>query len=142
MDSRDQVGKREQTVINEQLVRISLWISVPFNFLAAYAVLLPGSALGQLIGLPPDVPLIYAALLSFMVGAFGCVYAWLASRPLMNKPVLAIGAIGKTGVFVIALALWLMGEGPGGVVFVATGDLAFATLWVMWLTSSSGTAIR
>jgi glucan phosphoethanolaminetransferase (alkaline phosphatase superfamily) len=120
-------------MINEKLVRATLWIAVPFNFTAAYALLLPGSMLGQLFGLPPEVPLVYPALLSFLVFGFGVVYMWLAVQRSIDRPLLAVLALGKAGVFIIVLALWLMGEGPGRGVLVATGDLVFAVIWGHWL---------
>ena len=123
-------------MVNEKWIRATLWISVPFNFAAAWALLVPGSWLGGLIGLPVDVPLIYAALLSFMIFGFGCVYAWLALRSDIDKSVLAIGAIGKAGVFVVCFSLWFLGEVAGTGVLVASGDLTFAAIWGLWLIRS------
>jgi hypothetical protein len=118
-------------------VRATLWMSFPFNLIAAYMLAVPASALGQFIGFPVSVPLIYSILLSFMVAAFGFVYAWLAMQPQIDRPLLTVSSIGKSGVFVILLVLWLTGNAPGRGVFLASGDLAFATLWFWWLLTSS-----
>jgi hypothetical protein len=125
-----------------RLVRYSLWASVPFNVLAAYMLAFPASALGQLAGLPQSVPAIHAGLLSFIVLLFGGVYAWLASRPEIDRPLLAIGAIGKSGVFAVTLVVWLAGASSGRTVLLASGDLAFASLWAWWLVSRSSTSDR
>lgn len=116
-------------------IRATLWVSCPFNLIAAYILAFPSSAMGQVVGLPATVPALYAALTSFLVVLFGVVYAWLATRPRIDRPLLAVSAIGKTGVFVIAFMLWLAGSGSGGVVFLASGDLALALLWFGWLKS-------
>jgi len=116
-----------------QLIRNSLWASAPFNMLAAYVLAFPSSALGRLVELPADVPLAYAALLSFMVLLFGAVYAWLASQPEIDRPLVAVAAIGKAGVFAIAVMLWLSDNGSGRMVLLACGDLGFASLWLSWL---------
>jgi hypothetical protein len=45
----------------DKIVRGALWTSVPFNLVAAALFAFPGSAVGQLVGLPADVPRIYSA---------------------------------------------------------------------------------
>ena len=120
-------------MITEQWVRGTLWLSFPFNLIAAYGLFLPASFVGQLIGLPTEVPLAYAALLSYMVLVFGFVYAWLATNAVINKPLLFVGCVGKGGVFLITGVLCLLGAAPGAAVLVASGDLAFATIWGLWL---------
>jgi len=118
-----------------QAVRYTLWASAPFNLLAAYMVLLPSSSLGRLVGMPPSPPLVYSALLATMIALFGLAYAWLATQPEIDRPLVGLAAIAKTMVFVIALLLWLADRGPGGLVLVACADLAFASLWGWWLLS-------
>lgn len=121
-----------------RLVRFTLWLSFPFNLLAAYMIAFPASAPGQLIGLPAVVPPVYTALLSFMVLGFGLAYAWLAMQASIHRPLLAFGAMGKAGVFVILFALWLAGRSSGRVVLLASGDLAFASVWFWWLSGMAG----
>ena len=60
---------------DDSWVRVTLWISFPFNLGAAYILAFPSSAMGQLAGLPTHVPAIYAALTSFLVALFGAAYA-------------------------------------------------------------------
>ena len=121
-----------------QVVRTSLWISFPFNLGAAYALALPSSQLGRLLGLSESVDPLYSALCAFLIGMFGFAYAWLALQPKLDQPLLCLGAIGKTGVFVLAVVLWLSQVASGAIVVVASGDVAFALLWFWWLVWSKG----
>lgn len=121
---------------DERWIRATLWVSFPFNLVAAYILAFPSSALGQLVGLPATVPALYAALTAFLVTLFGVVYAWLASRPRIDRPLVSVSAIAKTGVFVIALVLWLGGHSSGRVVLLASGDLALACIWFRWLLAA------
>ena len=124
--------------MDEKWLRATLWVSFPFNLVAAYILAFPSSAPGQLVGLPATVPALYAALTSFLVALFGVVYAWLAIRPRINRPLVAVSAIGKTGVFGIACVLWIAGSGAGRVVLLASGDLALAFVWFWWLIAATG----
>lgn len=122
-----------RTVATPAAVRAALWLSVPFNLLAAYALAVPASSLGSLIGLPADVPRLYALVLAFLIGQFGCTYAWLASQAELHRPLIAFSAIGKSGVFLIVLLLWIGGAAPGTLLLPACGDLLLALLWFRWL---------
>ncbi len=64
---------------------------------------------------------------------FGGSYAWLALQPAINRPLLAFGAIGKTGAFLLVAVLWLAGQAPARGVLAITGDLIFACLFFAWL---------
>lgn len=121
--------------MTEMTIRGSLWLACPFNLMAAIVFAFPSSAVGQQLGLPGHVHPLYSLLVALFVGLFGLVYAWLARRPTIDQPLLALGSIGKLGAFLIAGFLWLAGVVPGVVAFVALGDLAFATLWLRWLLS-------
>jgi hypothetical protein len=121
--------------MSERLTRFSLWLAFVFNLLAAAVFATPASALGQLLGLPASVSPIYSVMVAFFVALFGCAYAWLARRPSIDRPLLALGCIGKTGAFVIATSLWARGEVSSLLFVVALGDLAFAAAWFAWLRS-------
>jgi len=119
------------------LIRSSLWLTCPFNFGAGLTFAFPASPPGQLIGLPAEVPAIYAAASGFLICLLGGMYAWMALQTEINRPMLYVGAIGKAGVFILVAALWSVGSAPLMLVFVASGDLAFATLWFWWLLAGS-----
>jgi uncharacterized membrane protein YozB (DUF420 family) len=126
-------------VNRDSLIRKVLWTTVFCNVLAASAFAFPAS-LGQLAGLPVPVAPIYSMLLTFFVLLFAAAYAWLARQPQIDRPMLAMSAAGKAGVFFIAVALWMVGEGPGLLIPGAVGDFVFAALFVWWLRG--GTASR
>jgi hypothetical protein len=114
-------------------MRGALWSSVVFNFGGALLFAFPSSPLGQAAGLPTPVPPIYGALLAFFVLLFGGSYAWLALQPNIDRPLVALAAIGKGGVFGLIVVFWLRGEAPGGGVLAATGDLVLAGIFAWWL---------
>lgn len=124
-------------MLTEKWVRNTLWISFPFNLIAAGAVLWPHSLPGQLFGIPTDAPLAVAVLLAWLIGLFGFVYAWLARQAVMNRGMLGAASVAKAGVFFIMLALWLMNEASGRMLIASFGDLALAMLWGGWLLKSN-----
>lgn len=119
-----------------RFIRRLLWIAAVFNLGGALMFAFPAGPIGQLAGLPADVPLIYRALLTLFVLLFGGTYAWLAAQAQINRPLLALGAIGKFSAFLCVLALWLAGESRLVSVAVISGDLVFAGLFARWLWSS------
>lgn len=120
----------------ENWVRKTLWLSAPFNFIAAYGLWQPGSVIGQLLQAPTEVPVIYAALLGYIIALFGIFYAYMAQQKTISRPLLLAGASGKAGVFVILGWLWAAGQAPLLMFLVSWGDLAFASIWGAWLWQS------
>jgi hypothetical protein len=123
------------------IVRWSLALACAFNLLAAIVFAFPSSEAGRQLGLPADVSPLYAALVALFVALFGGAYGWLARRPAIDRPLLALGAIGKLGAFIVASCLWLAAAVPGVVVVLASGDLAFAGLWFHWLHATRRQAV-
>jgi hypothetical protein len=117
----------------DKFIRGVLWASAVFNLAGAMLFAFPESAISQFAGLPVPVPTFYAALLAEFIILFGGSYAWLALQPSINRPLLAFGAIGKTGAFLLVAVLWLVGEAPARGVLAITGDLIFACLFFGWL---------
>ncbi|MGH9677330.1 MAG: hypothetical protein ACRD36_09535, partial [Candidatus Acidiferrum sp.] len=60
-------------------------------------------------------------------------YAWLALQPRIDRPLVAMSAIGKAAAFSIIFMLWLIGEASGRGVLAAVGDLVFAGIFAWWL---------
>lgn len=116
----------------DRLMRRLLWASVPLNAAAALAFAFPAS-LGRIADLPVSVPPVYGGLVAFFVALFGGAYAWLALQPAIDRPLVALAAIGKAGVFVLVLALWLAGAASGRFVLLMTADLVLAALFARWL---------
>ena len=104
-----------------------------FNLVAASLFVFPTSQLGQLVGMPVSAPPMYSAMLAWFVVLFGGAYAWLACQTNIDRTIVALAALGKTGVFSIILACWLSDVVVGTAVLGATGDLVFATIFAWWL---------
>ena len=118
----------------ESFIRRVLWISAVFNLSGALLFAFP-SSVGQLIGLPVPVPPVYSALLVLFILLFGASYAWLASQPIIVRPMVALAAFGKAGAFAATFACWVAGAVPALVVAAMSGDLALAALFAWWLLS-------
>src|ERR1044071_1989517 len=99
-------------MISTDRLRPILWASAAFNVFGAYLLAFPAAPLGQLAGLPLDVPLPYRALAAAFVLEFGAAYAWLAVQPQPNRPLLVLGAAGKAIAFFLIFAIWLSGQIP------------------------------
>jgi hypothetical protein len=123
-------------VNRDAFIRKVLWATVFYNLAGALAFAFPAS-IGQLAGLPLPVAPIYSVLLAIFVLLFGAAYLWLALQPTIDRPLIGFAALGKASVFVAAIVLWLLGEGPGLFVPGATGDLIFAALFSWWLRTGS-----
>ena len=126
--------------MSESFIRATLWLACPFNLLAAYIVAMPGGWLGQLYGLPPDVPALYAALAAMFIALFGGAYLWLAVSETLHRPLLGLGAVGKLLAFLLASGLWAVDAAPPAIALTSIGDLAFALLWLGWLRRPAATA--
>jgi hypothetical protein len=124
---------RDHGLVRDNILRRALWASVPFNVGGGLVIAFPSSAVGRLAGLPPDVPAVYRFALALFVLLFGGVYAWLAMQPRFDRPMVALGALGKGGFFALMLALWFAGDASGRATLAATGDLGFAAVFTWWL---------
>jgi hypothetical protein len=118
----------------DTFMRRVLWFSAAFNLSGAAIMAFPSSALGQWLALPSSVPPLYSAYVAYFVALFAGAYAWLACRPVIDRPIIALAAIGKAGIFFITLFLWLMGEAAGRGVVAVVGDLILAVIYVWWLS--------
>lgn len=120
-------------MISTRLLRLALWTTAPANFAVAALLLVPGSAAGRLLGLPAQVPMLYAALLALFVALFGATYVWLALQAEISRPLLALGALGKFLAFLITAALWAQGLAPDPWAALFIGDLLLAAVFAAWL---------
>jgi hypothetical protein len=81
-------------------------------------------------------------LLAVFVSVFGGAYAWLARRPVIDRPLVLVAALCKAGVFAVVFACWLAGELNVRGALVAGVDLAFAAIFGWWLMESSAPQAR
>jgi len=113
------------------IMRRALAIGAVFNFAAAAMILFPHS-IGRFADVPLSAPRFYSWLLALFIALFGCVYAWLARRPVIDRPLVGLAIIGKTGVFLVALACLVTGDITARTFATAVGDLAFAAAFLWW----------
>ena len=119
----------------EGVVRISLWVTAPANLAAATAFAFPSSLPGSMLQFPPTHPF-YALFSGAMVALFGVAYAWLALQPVINRPLLLVGACGKLLAVLISGSLFLGGDLSGVTALVISGDLVFVALWATFLVGN------
>ncbi|MEH6519231.1 MAG: hypothetical protein V7742_21335 [Halioglobus sp.] len=127
-------------MIQQKGINVTLWLSVVFNFMAAYLMAFPSSLSSQLVELPQNVPLLYSNLISFVIVFFGVIYAWLAMQPNLEKHLLFIGGIGKILFFLVVFLTYLFGHVSANFTALTIGDLIFGSLWLWWLYSNRFTA--
>jgi hypothetical protein len=121
----------------DRVIRAALWASVALNLLGV-AVFLP-PALGQPSGmLPVMAPRFYAGQVGITIALFCGVYAWLARQPVIDRPLVVVGALGKLGFFLLFVAYWAAGDVPAGSVAQATPDLVLAAIFLWWAFARRG----
>ena len=113
-------------------LRLTLWMSVVFNFGVALIALMPKTAVGQFFGLPSDLDPVFMVMTAWFIFVFGLAYAWIARQEEINKPLLMMGIVGKTGVFVLAVILLIRGDMNVPLFLAPCTDLVFASLWFWW----------
>jgi hypothetical protein len=122
------------------IVRGALAVSTPFNLAAAFVFAFPGSALGQLQGLPSDAPALYRALVALFLVLFAGAYAWLSVQKQISRPLLALGAIGKAVAFLTFMSLALANLCPARLALGSIGDAVLASIFAWWLLASRQSA--
>jgi hypothetical protein len=120
----------------DRLIRRALAASAVFNLGGAVLFAFPDSPTGRLAGLSGAVPGVYSAMVAWFVLLFAGAYAWLARQPEIDRPLVALGAIGKAGAFSIFAACWILGQLSGRAALAGTGDLIFAAIFAWWLIGS------
>jgi uncharacterized BrkB/YihY/UPF0761 family membrane protein len=126
--------------MSTELFQRILWAAAAFNVLIACMVGFPASPAGQLAGLPAEVPLEYRAILATFVLLFAGVYAWLATQPEPNRPMVVLGALGKASVVVVGTAVWLATQAPVSSLGAVAADLVFVLAFAWWLKGSNAAA--
>jgi hypothetical protein len=89
--------------------------------------------LGEFVGLPAEVPLIYRGMVALFVILFGGAYGWLALQPVIDRPMVGFAAIGKAGFFSLVLVFFFLGEASGLALGATSGDLLFAGIFGWWV---------
>jgi hypothetical protein len=114
-------------------MRTALWVSASFNLGAAFFFAFPSSWPGQLVGLPAIAPPVYRGVLAVFEALFGGAYVWLARRPVIDRPLVALGAMAKASAVTLIFILGAVGEVSGRFVLASSGDLVLAGIFAWWL---------
>jgi len=125
----------------ESILRVALWCAALFNTGGALLFAFPESSIGQFIGLPAVVPIVYLAFVAFFILLFAGAYVWLAIQKPIIKSFVAFGAMGKAGAFVLTLILWLAGSVSWRGVLTGSGDLILAATFA-WCIVGTQQGVR
>ena len=117
-------------------MRTALRVTFFFNLVGALLFAFPDS-LGQLAGLPVPVPRVYGLTIAMLVAVFAGAYLWLSRQPVIDRPLVAMLAIGKAGFFFVVFGCWLAGDLSALALGAAFGDLVFAVIFVNWLVGTA-----
>jgi hypothetical protein len=112
-------------------IRAALWATVALNALGV-AVFAPLALGWRSPLLPLDVPPYFAAQIGYTIALFGGVYAWLATRPRIDRALVAVGGLGKLGFFALTLAYAITGDVPASMALGALPDLGFGVIFLWW----------
>ncbi len=107
-----------------------------FNGAAGLPILLAGGQVSALFGLPPPASLLFSQIAGMAVLLFGIGYWMEARRPGENRAVVAIGMIGKIGIFVIAAGHLAVGSVNWVLPALAAVDISYAYLFFRYLSAT------
>lgn len=120
----------------DRFFRRVLFVGGCFNVFMALVILFPDS-IGGLADLPRSGSRFFSWMLALFVGLFGGVYWYLSTKPVIDRSLVALAAIGKTGILMVALACLLLGDLSVSAFVPAVGDLLFAGVFLWWLRSTA-----
>jgi hypothetical protein len=107
-----------------------------FNWFVGVAIVFFPAPLFQLFQITPlPTEPLFAYLLGWLVFAFGIGYYWISRDPVVNKPVIRLGIIGKLGVVATVLVATLLGDVSWQMNILSSADLVFAGFFIVALRS-------
>jgi hypothetical protein len=105
------------------------------NLGVAIGLLFMRPTVGPLLGLGPiagtNLALLY--LTAGFIGLFGYAYLRAAIDPAANRPLIALGAIGKLLAVAAVTFAWLTGAAPARLAAATGADLIYAALFADYL---------
>jgi hypothetical protein len=117
-------------------MRRVLWATGVMNVLAAGAFLPGAGALRALLGFPAAGHPFYVATAGLFVLLFGAGYLWSAASGRADRIFLGVAGVGKIAFFSLTVAFWAAGELPVHGPALASADLVFGTLFLVYLARS------
>lgn len=118
---------------SDKLVRVTLGLSFFFNLGAAYLLIFAASPLAQFAGFTASTSPMHTSLSALMVGSLGIAYGWLSRQEVIDRPMLALGALIKGAAFLMFVVQWLFDAVTGRFVLFAVVDIVLAFIWLNWL---------
>jgi hypothetical protein len=119
------------TSLDRWLTR-SLYLSVGFNAMGAFALALP-HMFYPILGIPVPSHPVYQAVTVLTIALFGLGYLLQARAERRDRTFLTIAALGKVGFFGVFLVSWMVGLVPWTAPLVTFGDVIFAAVFGAWL---------
>ena len=116
-----------------RFLRVTLLVAAIMTAFGAWLFAMPHTALALQYGLPTDVPVVYKALVSFVLALFAVMYALMAFQSSLVRPLLWLGIAGKGGAFIMVLVLFLLNHVPASTVTLLSGDAVLSATWLGWL---------
>ncbi len=132
------------TSSHDSPLRSWLWASAVFTLSGALMFGISHPQLASVTGLPTEVPAIYRALTVLMMLLFGSAYGWMATRKVIDRTLVAFGAIAKLAAFATLTTLWMASEITTRTWTLIGADLVFACafLWCLRTTASTPSSAR
>jgi hypothetical protein len=107
--------------------------SAIFNFVVGISLAVDASEFAASMGLEvARYDALWSPIVAWFVTLFGVFYL-VVWRDLNNRPIVAIGMVGKLGVVVLMTLAWSRGLAPFAMVGLTLIDLAFAALFALFL---------
>jgi hypothetical protein len=119
-------------------------IAAAYNFICSVPGFLSTTPLAGRLGLTPAVDPTDVQIALVLVVTFGWGYWKIAQDPVVNRPIIVLGIIGKILVALVGYLNWLTGHASSTVALVVTGDALFAALFYHYLrhTMPGGTTVK
>jgi hypothetical protein len=108
-------------------------VAALFNFAVGLPMLLAPEAMLAALGQPVPADLLMTRLASLLIVVLGIGYGMVARDPAANRPILWLGVLGKAP---IPLLVWISGGAAAlssSAFILSLVDLAFATLFLLFL---------
>lgn len=114
-------------------MRNALLATAVMNLFGAGLFLPSAEDLREIAGLPQAEHPVYLAVLAMFVALFGVGYLWVAVAGRAERLFIGISALGKISFVALLTGFWLGGTLPLRAPLLASGDLVFGVLFLVWL---------
>jgi len=121
----------------DQHARLLFSTAAVFNFLAAMPFLIAAPQFARLIGMQPiPTDALFTHMVAALVLAFGWGYWRISRDPVVNRPLIHLGVVGKSLLVLVVGIDWLVGNTNWPFALIVSGDAVFVVLFVDYLRRS------